>query len=76
MFHFYPYLIVVPVGINMAEIVGDAEANPEGLVGGEDWGPTGKGSRGYSLRREKDFCPKWHASVSYTHLTLPTNREV
>ena len=48
----------MPVGINMAEIVGDAEANPEGLVGGEDWGPTGKGSRGYSLRRKKRLLPE------------------
>jgi len=33
------------MGVNLFGILGDAEANPEGLVGGEDWGSLGKGSR-------------------------------
>jgi len=27
--------------VNLAAILEDAEADPEGLVVGEDWGPTG-----------------------------------
>jgi len=34
----------VTVDVNLAEIIGDAEAYPEGLVGGVEWGPLGQES--------------------------------
>ena len=45
-----------PIGVNKAEIMGDAEANPEGLVGGEEWCPL---RRGLGLLPINIFRLKW-----------------
>ena len=40
------YFTVASIGVSLAGILGVAEADPEGLVGGEEWGsPKGRGIR-------------------------------
>ena len=82
--------------------MGDAEANPEDLVGGEEWGTFPEKNDFWTISTIKDekSAAKFHyiktvsgevvaqsiafrvesiywlEAVSYTHLTLPTNREV
>jgi len=36
--------IILHIGVNLAGILGDAEVDPEGLVGGREWGQQGEGS--------------------------------
>jgi len=67
---------LVTIGITLAGILGEEAVDPESLVGGEAWGPLGKGPGEVCSPERKIFSlDGWLVGLSLTSL-LSTNTAI